>query len=257
MVRSRYSNIGGGLLCRGTESPSQSGREHGIRPGGALYPRVGAFRARSTRHEARGTRHVDRHCDPMRGSDSSLYSILPRRTLPFPVSSLSLRLFPRPWGSQVQVGTVQSRPGLEERAQRPGCFRSTPVNLARQSGERGDPASQRPLLRSRSSLLCSVPDQTTASSYSLRRITMRLTRSSNREFSWLNRAASHVVIMTAKRLSSARLTSAARNPCLTKKIQGWRGSSKGRQDIIMLRNHRCDTCFLHHRGLDVAYLRHS
>lgn len=55
MVRSRYSNIGGGLLCRGTGSPSQSGREHGIRPGGALYPRVGAFRARSTRHEARGT----------------------------------------------------------------------------------------------------------------------------------------------------------------------------------------------------------
>lgn len=118
------------LLCVGTESPSQSGREHGT-PFWCVVPKSGRV---PEVHEARGT--LTGIAIPMRSRDSSdLLNSFPLNT-PIPGIVPYLRLFPRPWGSSRPLGAVQSRPALEERAPiAPGCFRTTPVNLGRQSGE--------------------------------------------------------------------------------------------------------------------------
>lgn len=118
------------LLCVGTGSPSQSGREHGT-PTWCVVPKSGRV---PEVHEARGT--LTGTAIPMRSSDSSgLLDSFPPNT-PIPGIVPHLRLFPRPCGPSRPVGAVQSRPALEERApSAPGCFRTTPVNLGGQSGE--------------------------------------------------------------------------------------------------------------------------
>lgn len=77
----------------------------------------------------------------------------------------------------------------------------------------------------RRDLVRSVPYQTTTTSHSPNRIVMRLTRSSNREFSWLNRAAQHGIMMTSENDHLWHASPPSPECALpeTGKIQEWNG----------------------------------
>lgn len=174
------------LLCVGTESPSQSGRGHGT-PTWCVVPESGRV---PEVHEARGT--LTGTAMPMRSSDSSglLNSFPPNTPIPGIVPLLE--------ALSSSLGIITSGRGRPiTPSPRGTCTQRSRLfpDYPRKPG-RPKWGVEPELLRQ--DLVRSAPYQTTTSSHSPSRIVMRLTRSSNREFSWLNRASQHVIMMTSE-----------------------------------------------------------